>query len=132
MKPMAWKVWYTNGRVFTSRGRDPIKAWAALPEEGVVSVVEFMDELANKYTRYTQVREGTDTYFIVLKDDEWCIWNSDAEDAEILRKYPEAKHFKRGSWVVDSEMDRIGEAALVEEWWEDKLLPIPEPCLDCD
>lgn len=129
---MDWKAWYTDGRTFTSEGKDPIQAWAELPDDGVVSVVEFMDELANEYTRYSQVREGTDTYFMIVRNGEWCIWCSDDSDEEILRKYPDAQYFKRGGWVMDSEMEIIGEAALVEEWWEDNFPIMPEPCLDCD
>lgn len=131
MKPMDWKAWYTDGRIFTSRDKDPIQAWIDLPVEGVVTVVEFMDQLANEYTRYTQVRDGTESYFIVLRNGEWCIWCSNDSDEGILRKYPDAKHFKRGGWVMDSEMERIGNQALEEGWWDDNLKPIPE-CLSCD
>jgi hypothetical protein len=121
MKPMGWKAWYTGGRTFTSEGKDPVQAWADLPKNGVLYVCEFMDELANPYIRYRQMRNGNDNYFMVFRGDEWGIWcNSETDEENVLRE-PSATHFKRGRWTMDSEMDEVHRAAMDEQWWNDNL-----------
>jgi len=121
MKPMAWKAWYTGGRTFTSEGKDPVEAWADLPEAGLLQVCEFMDQLANPYTRYRQMRNGNDSYFMVITDDEWGIWCNNETDEENLTRTPNAAAFKRGRWTMDSDMDRVKAEAMAEQWWGDDL-----------
>ena len=121
MKPMDWKAWYTGGRTFTSEGKDPIQAFIDLPEVGALYFCEFMDELANPYTRYRQMRNRNDSYFMVVKGDEWGIWCNNETDVENLKRTPEIVAFKYGRWTMNSEMDRVKAEAMAEQWWGDDL-----------
>jgi hypothetical protein len=67
------------------------------------------------------MRNGNDNYFMVVTADEWGIWCNNETDEENLIRTPNAVHFKRGRWTMDSDMDRVKAEAMAEQWWGDAL-----------
>jgi len=130
-KVIAWKAWYSDGKVYRSESLD----WSDLPDDGVVAINLYYDKLTPAGDAYRRFMQGSDYYFRVIQEDGSIIYGQSSlhvlpkgkivangktggkkklpkgavisESREsIVERYPSAE-IKMGKWVSDKEIDRI-------------------------
>ena len=90
---VAWRAWYTNGRVYDSE----TTRWEDLPETGVLFI-----RLYYRTRPYGRYMSGSDYYW---RSVDGAIYAHDhVLSAQIPQECWDASLVKRGEWTTDQEM----------------------------
>lgn len=101
MQVAGWRAWYTSGRIYDSRST----TWKALPKQGVLFVMLYMDQTTANGRRYREALYGCDYYW----QDGDTFKNEDI--------VPNGVKPKTGALLPDAEFEQIVRTAFaVEEW----------------
>lgn len=102
---IGWRIWYTCDRHFNSEQHE----WAGLPNDGVLCLKLFYEEMASGDERYTLLLDGDDYYFHTPDTNLFGCSNDPPE--EIRERYPGAI-IKRGKWTTAEEFYRVKDRAF--------------------
>jgi len=107
MKAIAWKIWYTDNRVFNSKDYK----WEDLPDDGVLIWMIYHDEKDGQGRHYRTIVNGYDWHFCDNKG--LYAYNNETLESN-KRRYPDCspKSFKRGIWVTNEEFNRVRNIAM--------------------
>lgn len=103
-----WKIWYVD----TEYEGSTIEEWLALPDEGVVAILEW--EGWYKEFLLTRHVSGSDWYW-VDENETICAAPDTADEPGIWVPYPgpETNTIKKGKWVSNERMSQV-EQELME------------------
>lgn len=121
MRPLGWRAWYTQGRVYDSR----FDSWPELPKEGVLAIVVFFDTKDSAGEHYKEILNGRRRYFRSIGSSgaefyKASLWT----EKKITNTYaarPEC--VKEGIWDDDETMEAVLAEALAAKFDDgDRLL----------
>lgn len=114
---IGWKAWYADGSVYVGKSRED---WAALPDDGVLVVMLYHDELVESYARpefegqrSRRIMSGNDCYWISDGPADHIYGQADASPEQVRERYPGAL-VKTGRFTDDDTFKRVQEEAMAD------------------
>lgn len=108
MKVVAWKAFYTEGRIFDGKS---VKDFRGLPDDGVLVIVLYYDRKRPDGHPYRDILDGHNWYFCAPSEKGTMYMCDNSPKEDIALRYPKAV-IKRGKGVDRDAFDIVDSLAM--------------------